>query len=477
MKVCKFAKVLFSTAILFASVGFVSAQQTTAFTYQGQLRDGGTNANGTYGMTFKLFDAVSGGTQIGGTLAGNPTVANGLFSVELDFGANAFNGSARWLDITIQAGTNAPETLTPRVQVMPAPYALFAATAGTVTNHAILNTHLATNAVASSNIQSGAITTALIANGAVTNQNLSPNAVGTTNLQDSAVTDAKIVSVGGAKVTGTVGNATNALFASELNTFVTTLVNSNVVSNTVWRVYPSLSSGPGVNSHDLVVSANGAAQMVIRPYGQGSFANGFPISPVPNSIQPFLSSGTFITPSNVTRIMVEMWGGGGGGGNGHFSQVVTGCPENCQTNDVRQNGGGGGSGGYGVQVFTVVPGQSYPVVVGARGGANTAGGNSSFLTLQAGGGGAGQNATVNSSGLGGAGGGITGSAIPANGHDGSGGDPQFAGFGGDAFRGGAGGFGFPLPHRAGGTPGGGGGGGGGATSGSEGGQGVVVIHY
>ena len=37
------------------------AQGTTAFTYQGQLRDGGTNANGTYTMTFKLYDAVSAG--------------------------------------------------------------------------------------------------------------------------------------------------------------------------------------------------------------------------------------------------------------------------------------------------------------------------------------------------------------------------------------------------------------------------------
>ena len=33
------------------------AQGTTAFTYQGQLQDGGTNANGAYTMIFKLCDA------------------------------------------------------------------------------------------------------------------------------------------------------------------------------------------------------------------------------------------------------------------------------------------------------------------------------------------------------------------------------------------------------------------------------------
>ena len=39
---------------------------------------------------------------------------------------------------------------------------------------------------------------------------------------------------------------------------------------------------------------------------------------VPNGIQVFTSSGTFTVPTNITRIMVEMWGGGGGGGGGAF---------------------------------------------------------------------------------------------------------------------------------------------------------------
>ncbi len=76
------------------------AQGTTAFTYQGQLHDDGTNANGTYSMTFKLYDAASGGGQIGVTISNSPTLANGLFSVNLDFGAAAFDGDARWLEIT-----------------------------------------------------------------------------------------------------------------------------------------------------------------------------------------------------------------------------------------------------------------------------------------------------------------------------------------------------------------------------------------
>src|SRR6516165_3394366 len=80
------------------------AQGTTAFTYQGQLRDNGTNANGSYTMIFKLYDSASNGNQIGSALTENATLVNGLFAANLDFGAGAFNGDARWLDITVTNG-------------------------------------------------------------------------------------------------------------------------------------------------------------------------------------------------------------------------------------------------------------------------------------------------------------------------------------------------------------------------------------
>jgi hypothetical protein len=37
--------------------------QSTAFTYQGRLQDGGAPANGSYDFQFTLWDALSGGTQ------------------------------------------------------------------------------------------------------------------------------------------------------------------------------------------------------------------------------------------------------------------------------------------------------------------------------------------------------------------------------------------------------------------------------
>ena len=125
--------VLLALATLNPQLSTAFAQGTTAFTYQGQLRDGGTNANGAYTVTFKLYDAAGGGNQIGGTLTATPTLANGLFTVNLDFGANAFDGSARWLDITVQSGADS-ETLTPRVPVQPSPYAIYSSSAASAAN-------------------------------------------------------------------------------------------------------------------------------------------------------------------------------------------------------------------------------------------------------------------------------------------------------------------------------------------------------
>src|SRR5262249_7212710 len=73
-----------------------------------------------------------GGNQIGSTLLfdggnGNPppiSVTNSLFTVNLDFGANAFSGSARWLQIFVNG---AP--LTPRQPLNPTPNAIYAANA------------------------------------------------------------------------------------------------------------------------------------------------------------------------------------------------------------------------------------------------------------------------------------------------------------------------------------------------------------
>ena len=125
-----FNQTKFITGFIFLLFIFSAAAfaQTTAFTYQGKLNDGANAANGAYLLEFKLFDAQAAGTgaQIGTSLTDIPaTVVNGIFTVQLDFGANSFNGSDRFLEISVRR--NAGESyvaLAPRQPITSVPYAI-----------------------------------------------------------------------------------------------------------------------------------------------------------------------------------------------------------------------------------------------------------------------------------------------------------------------------------------------------------------
>lgn len=102
----------------------VHAQLESGFTYQGYLEQSDVPANGLFEFTFSLWDNNIAGTQVGSSqLISNLSVEKGLFTVELnsteEFGAAAFNGQPRWLEIRVN-----DQTLTPRQKVTPAPYSL-----------------------------------------------------------------------------------------------------------------------------------------------------------------------------------------------------------------------------------------------------------------------------------------------------------------------------------------------------------------
>src|SRR4051812_4853555 len=88
----------------------------SSFTYQGRLNEGGSPANGPYDFIFKLYDSPSGGNLVSSpvTITGRG-VFEGIFTVSLDFGAVAFSGDARWLDISVRlTGNSNYTTLSPR---------------------------------------------------------------------------------------------------------------------------------------------------------------------------------------------------------------------------------------------------------------------------------------------------------------------------------------------------------------------------
>lgn len=126
----KKAFILLATVLFAATTNTNLSAQGTAFTYQGLLSNSNTLANGSYDLTFKLFNASSGGSQAGPTLTNlNTGVTNGLFTAVIDFGAQ-FGGTTYWLEIGVRpSGGGTFTTLSPRQELTTAPYAIFAESA------------------------------------------------------------------------------------------------------------------------------------------------------------------------------------------------------------------------------------------------------------------------------------------------------------------------------------------------------------
>ncbi len=121
----------FAVAIGIVAVGAtaIAAPLGTEFTYQGQLKDGGVPAAGNYDFVFRLYNDPNTGAQVGGDFPVDDwPVSDGVFTVQLDFGAAAFGSDARWLEVAVRPGADVnPHTdLSPRQPVTAAPVALYA---------------------------------------------------------------------------------------------------------------------------------------------------------------------------------------------------------------------------------------------------------------------------------------------------------------------------------------------------------------
>ncbi len=115
---------------VFTAPKVTAAPLGTGFTYQGQLNQSGSPVTGTAHFRFSLWDAVSGGAQVGANqIVPNVLVSGGIFSVELNagaqFGSLPFDGDARWLQVEVctNAACSATTVLTPRQPLTGTPYA------------------------------------------------------------------------------------------------------------------------------------------------------------------------------------------------------------------------------------------------------------------------------------------------------------------------------------------------------------------
>ena len=138
IKKLKFAALAALAVAAAALVPLAGRAQTTAFTYQGRLTENGVPANGSNDLTFTLYTAPTNGATVGtSNVVNDLAVSNGLFTVTLDYGASAFDGSGRWLQIAARSGASigaaAYTNLVPRQAITSTPYAIRALSAASAT--------------------------------------------------------------------------------------------------------------------------------------------------------------------------------------------------------------------------------------------------------------------------------------------------------------------------------------------------------
>lgn len=131
MRLCAIRYVVLGamTPAAFAAVTMAGGPVGTAFTYQGQLKDAGQPANGSYDLLFSLYNVRTDGTPVVEDVPIDDwAISNGLFSVQLDFRNGTFTGQALWLEVAVRPGASEERytVLSPRQAVTPAPYALYA---------------------------------------------------------------------------------------------------------------------------------------------------------------------------------------------------------------------------------------------------------------------------------------------------------------------------------------------------------------
>jgi hypothetical protein len=169
------------------ATGLTASAQTTDFTYQGHLMDGGASANGSYDIQFTLKNAATDGTTVGSPQVVAPvSVVNGIFTVTLDFGA-VFDGGERWVEAGVRpfGSMEAYTVLSPRQKLTSAPYAVRALSAASATN--ATNATSLTGPLNAGNIPANLITGAMLADNTITGSQIQNGAVGSTQLANNAV--------------------------------------------------------------------------------------------------------------------------------------------------------------------------------------------------------------------------------------------------------------------------------------------------
>lgn len=237
---------------------------TTAFTFQGVLKNSGSPINGQVDLQFRLYDAAVGGSQVGLTLSLNGvSLTDGLLTTSLDFGVTAFGGSQRWLQISVSppnAGGGPFTALTPRQPMTAVPYAMFAlAGSGQWTPNGTALNYTPGNVSVGTTSQNGKVTIYPNAGGGGTQTGLYVRNTDTSNQYSVSnfISDSPAgIGVQASVASGnSVGRAISAVSGASLGMGV--YAQNSATTGTNYGVYGRADSTAGIGVYGLASSASG----------------------------------------------------------------------------------------------------------------------------------------------------------------------------------------------------------------------------
>ena len=321
--------------------------QSTGFTYEGQLSEGGSPANGSNDLRFVLYDAATAGSTISTNITFDDLqITNGLFTVTLDWGSAPFDGSDRWLELRVRPGNGggAFTSLSPRQKITATPYALRAVSAGTANSATslvgpIADTSLATISTSGKVANSATTATSASTPNSIVARNASGNfAAGTITANfvgnGAGLTNVNLLT---AIPAGAITLTTNA------GTFGFAIASAPLVGDSPASVVAADVNGDG--KVDLI-SANSSADTlsVLTNNGSGGFvlASSPAVGDNPTSVVAVDVNGDgkvdLISANYTSDTLSVLTNNGSGGFILAFSPVVGNGPNSVAAADVNRDG-------------------------------------------------------------------------------------------------------------------------------------------